>query len=186
MGIPPRSSDPKHFLTSRSVTELLPVDTEETPFYYMFEVQCTSCREHHPNHIGVSQFVRFPTISPRPLAPPAPPLTRPQEEREIHGSRGEANLVWRCKNCQRESSASIKAGPFAYNYTEPATEQKILTFECRGCEFVGFKPDGEWKAKAIEKDSKFKVDLEDMEWYDYDDKVKEEVSVQNVVFKISR
>ena len=44
---------------------------------------------------------------------------------------------------------------------------------------------GEWKAKAIEKDSKFKVDLEDMEWHDYD-KVTEEVSVQNVVFKISR
>ena len=35
----------------------------------------------------------------------------------MSGSRGEANFVWRCKNCKRESSASIMGeearGPLA-------------------------------------------------------------------------
>lgn len=60
------------------VTDLLPIDTEEAPFYYTFKVQCTSCREVHPNWVSVSRF----------------------ENNEISGSRGEANFVWRCKNCK--------------------------------------------------------------------------------------
>jgi hypothetical protein len=40
---------------------------------------------------------------------------------------------------KRESSASIKSGPAAYEQTEPAKPQKILEFDCRGLEFVEFK-----------------------------------------------
>lgn len=39
------------------VTDLQPEDTEQTPFYYTFKVQCTSCREVHPNWVSVSRFV---------------------------------------------------------------------------------------------------------------------------------
>lgn len=109
-----------------------------------------------------------------------------QEIRPLSASRAEANLVWRCKNCQRESSANIKSGPNAYVHEEPATEQTILTFECRGCDFVDFKPEGEWKATGIEKGGEFSVDLSEGDWYDYDEKVKAEVSVVGVEFRITR
>ena len=39
------------------VTDLQPTDTEETPYYYTFKVQCTSCREVHDNWVGVSRHV---------------------------------------------------------------------------------------------------------------------------------
>jgi len=82
----------------------------------------------------------------------------------MSGSRGEANFVWRCKNCkvrkllprrrcfksfqftkcrfrQRESSATINAAPSPYQQTEPAKAQKILEFDCRGLEFTEFLPE---------------------------------------------
>lgn len=59
----------------------------------------------------------------------------------MSGSRGEANFVWKCKNCKRESSASIIAAPTAYEQTEPAKKQKIIQFDCRGLEFVEFNPE---------------------------------------------
>jgi hypothetical protein len=40
-----------------SVTDLRPTDTADTPYYYTFKVQCTSCRETHANWVGVSRHV---------------------------------------------------------------------------------------------------------------------------------
>lgn len=42
---------------------------------------------------------------------------------------------------QRECNASIKEAPKAYTSAEPPTRQKILEFDCRGLEFVEFKPE---------------------------------------------
>jgi len=42
---------------SDRVTDLRPNDSEDNPFYYMFKVECTSCREVHPNLVGVNRFV---------------------------------------------------------------------------------------------------------------------------------
>jgi len=42
---------------------------------------------------------------------------------------------------QRESSATIKAPPIAYQQTSPPTRQKILEFDCRGLEFTEFQPE---------------------------------------------
>jgi hypothetical protein len=77
---------------------------------------------------------------------------------EVSGSRGEANFVWKCKNCkvflpaslsmrhkltrlQREHSANIKAAPASYAQTDPPKTVNILEFDCRGLEFVEFKAD---------------------------------------------
>lgn len=40
------------------MTNLRPDDSEANPFWYMFKVQCTSCRETHANYVGVNRFVR--------------------------------------------------------------------------------------------------------------------------------
>lgn len=42
---------------------------------------------------------------------------------------------------QRESTATIKAGAKPYAQVEPAKPQNILEFDCRGLEFVEFKPE---------------------------------------------
>ncbi|THW75550.1 DUF866-domain-containing protein [Aureobasidium pullulans] len=165
------------------VTDLAPIDTEDSPFYYTFKVQCTSCREVHPNWVSVSRF----------------------EQNEVSGSRGEANFVWKCKNCkvglltwlfrrprvltqpQREHSATIKEAPKAYAQNDTPKSQKIIEIDCRGLEFVEFKPDGEWKATGIDSNTKFDaIDLTEGDWYDYDEKASEEVSIQGQKWEIKR
>ncbi|KAH6676131.1 DUF866 domain-containing protein [Plectosphaerella plurivora] len=149
----------------QGVTNLRPVDTEAESFWYTFKVQCTSCREVHPNTIAVNRF----------------------EQNEMSGSRGEANFVWKCKNCKRESTANIKAAPTAYERQEPAKRQKIIEFDCRGLEFVEFLPEGQFLADGAETTTKFTgVELTDGEWYDYDDKAGEEVSIKDLVWDIQR
>ncbi|KAH6885798.1 hypothetical protein B0T10DRAFT_491645 [Thelonectria olida] len=147
------------------VTNLRPNDSEENPFWYMFKVQCTSCRETHGNYVGICRF----------------------ETNEMSGSRGEANFVWRCKNCKRESSASFKSSPTAYEQTEPAKSQKIIEFDCRGLELMDFKPEGEWLADGVDSGTKFKeIELVEGDWYDYDEKAGEEVSINDLKWEIRR
>lgn len=64
---------------------------------------------------------------------------------------------------------------------------KILEFDCRGLEFVEFKPDGEWLAEGPESGSKFTaIDLTEGDWFDYDEKSGEEVSITGVKWDIVR
>ncbi|RKL23833.1 hypothetical protein BFJ68_g994 [Fusarium oxysporum] len=108
----------------QGVTNLRPDDTQDNPFWYMFKVQCTSCRETHANHVGVNRF----------------------ETNEMSGSRGEANFVWKCKNCK-----------------------------------------GEWLAEGVETGTKFTgIDLEEGEWFEYDEKSNEEVSINDVKWEVRR
>ncbi|KUJ23138.1 LSM-domain-containing protein [Mollisia scopiformis] len=135
------------------VTELRPDDTADNPFWYTFKVQCTSCRENHSNNVSVSRF----------------------EQNEMSGSRGEANFVWKCQFCKRESSATIKAAPIAYQQASPPTRQKILEIDCRGLEFTEFHPEGEWLATGLESGTKFTaIDLSEGDWFDYDEKAGDE------------
>ncbi|KZM27797.1 hypothetical protein ST47_g1062 [Ascochyta rabiei] len=139
------------------VTDLRPLDTEDAPFYYTFKVQCTSCRETHPNWVSVSRF----------------------EQNEVSGSKGEANF--------REHSANIKAAPAAYERTDPPKMMNILEFDCRGLEFVEFKPDGEWLAKGEDSGTKFEnIELHEGEWFEYDEKASDEVSITNLVWEVRR
>ncbi|CAK7201960.1 hypothetical protein SEUCBS139899_004676 [Sporothrix eucalyptigena] len=147
------------------VTNLRPADTEDAPFWYTFKVQCTSCRETHANWVGVSRF----------------------EQNEMSGSRGEANFVWKCKNCKRESTATIKTAAKPYEQVEPAKAQSIIEFDCRGLEFTEFKPEGEWLADGLESNTKFTgIDLTEGDWFDYDEKAGEEVSIQGQKWEIRR
>ncbi|MCJ1332564.1 hypothetical protein MMC10_009257 [Thelotrema lepadinum] len=147
------------------VTDLLPVDTPDDPHYYNFKVQCTSCREVHPNWVGVNRH----------------------EMNEVSGSRGEANFVWRCKMCKRESTATILDAAAKYVQQSPPKAQQVIKIDCRGLEFVEFKADGEWAATGSESGTKFTgIDLDQGEWYDYDEKVGEEVSIKDVKWAISR
>ncbi|KAM0804444.1 hypothetical protein BDR22DRAFT_878935 [Usnea florida] len=147
------------------VTDLLPLDTSDEPYFYTFKVQCTSCRETHPNWISVNRH----------------------EQNEVSGSKGEANFVWRCKSCKRESTATVKNPPQAYTHASPPKRQKIIEFDCRGLEFVEFKSDGQWQARGLESPTTFSgIDLQEGEWFDYDEKAGEEVSIIDLKWEIIR
>jgi hypothetical protein len=86
----------------------------------------------------------------------------------MSGSRGDANFVFKCKNCkvahacysvqaigdsppknppgliqqlsyQRESSATIKEAPKPYVHSSPPQKANIIEFDCRGLEFTEFR-----------------------------------------------
>jgi len=60
-------------------------------------------------------------------------------------------------------------------------------FDCRGLEFVEFIAEGEFLATGTESGTKFSgIELPDGEWYDYDEKSGEEVSITNVEWEIRR
>ncbi|TKA33625.1 hypothetical protein B0A50_00461 [Salinomyces thailandicus] len=110
-----------------------------------------------------------------------------KETNEQSGSRGDANFVWRCKNCKREHSANMIETPKSYPQQSPPKPKNIITMDCRGLEFLEFKPDGAWKAIGTESGTKFSdIDLTEGDWYDYDEKVSEEVSIKDVKWEIRR
>ncbi|TKA76269.1 hypothetical protein B0A55_01847 [Friedmanniomyces simplex] len=65
--------------------------------------------------------------------------------------------------------------------TSPTQPKNILTLDCRGLEFVQFKADGAWKATGVDSGTKFAdIDLTEGEWFEYDEKAGEEVSIKDV------
>ena len=49
------------------------------------------------------------------------------------------------------------------------------------------KSQGEWEAKGLESGTKFSaIDLADGEWFDYDEKAGEEVSIKDIKWQIRR
>ncbi len=105
------------------------------------------------------------------------------------GSRGEASFVWKCQSCKRQSTATIIDAPKPYAFSEPAKKQNIITIDCRGCEFTEFRPDGDWTAKGTDSGTKFEIgegQLAEGDWYDYDEKAGEEVSVKEAKWEIRR
>lgn len=67
----------------------------------------------------------------------------------------------------------------------PPTKQVIIEFECRGCEFTEFRVEGEWIADGLTESKFDSINLAE-DWYDYDEKTSEEVSVKEVGWAIRR
>jgi len=156
------------------VSQLQPVDSKEQPKFYVFRVQCTSCWEVHDKAIGMSRWDKV--ALPR--------------------SRGEANFVWRCKQCKRDSSASIVTQTIVPYAGEG--EHGLLSIDCRGLQLLEFFPevrqwmrewlmdqDG-WACFGESTQTPFSVDLSDGEWFDYDEKAAAEVSISELKWSIRR
>ncbi|KAI9666739.1 MAG: hypothetical protein M1831_001514 [Alyxoria varia] len=153
-------------------------EDQDSPFWYTFKVQCTSCRETHPNWVGVNRF----------------------ESNQQPGSRGEANFVWKCRLCNRSHTANITGPPNPYrkdSSTPPHMAKKpqpLLTIDCRGLEFIAFDATqgGTWESKGTDSGTKFtgiKFETGDdgaEEWYDYDEKAGEEVWIKECKWDIAR
>lgn len=148
-----------------NVTDLEPLDTPQQPYEYTFRIECTKCREVHGKPVTINRF----------------------EQHEISGSRGEASFVFRCKSCKSEHSAQIARTTAKITEADDGKWVQLVEIDARGIDFIEFIPEGQWTCKGAESLSVFdSVDLEDAEWYDYDENKGEEVSVTDVEWDIAR
>ncbi|KAI8064625.1 DUF866-domain-containing protein [Gongronella butleri] len=137
-----------------NVTDLAPVENKE----WHFKIECNSCHEVDANWISFNR----------------------QEFHDVSGSRGEANLVMRCKFCKRESTAQFETNTKVIPYQDSGKFQKMATFDVRGLELVDFSPKEGWVAKGLESDTVFDdVDLTE-DWADYDEKAGEPVGISGI------
>ncbi|GAA5957260.1 hypothetical protein JCM3765_000406 [Sporobolomyces pararoseus] len=156
--------------TLEGLTDLQPLGED---FNWLFKVKCTSCREEHPNWMGIDAT----------------------EQHEISGSRGEAHLVWKCKMCGREHTISFdesfsrSKAVYTLDDSENQKFAPLAVLECRGCEITQFDPKGVWSAKGAESNTKFEeidLSLEESEWNDYDEKASAPVSIMEFETRIDR
>ncbi len=144
----------------------------------------------------------------------------------MSGSRGEANFVWKCKNCKvlepvsvsgflrwpneghwdrgsprqpskppqrptrkpsrpsRRKSSSSTAGAwslpsFCLRFVAPRSGKSISD----GADYV----QGEWLVDGADSNTKFEgVELTEGEWFDYDEKAGDEVSIKDLKWDIVR
>ncbi|XP_065070012.1 UPF0587 protein v1g245604-like isoform X3 [Rhopilema esculentum] len=145
-----------------SVTSLTP---EGEDFRWYLKLKCLNCGEES------KAFVYLTLIDSVPLK----------------GGRGHASVVSKCKLCSRENSIDIVKDSYKpYNLEDSGKFKKIAQFECRGMEPTDFSPRGGWVANGAESASKFDVDLTEKEWYDFDERSSNPVSIVEFQYKFSR
>ncbi|KAJ2800216.1 hypothetical protein H4R20_004141 [Coemansia guatemalensis] len=144
-----------------NVTGLIPNEEKEA-YNWHFKIRCGSCNETTKTFVTINRVVRT------------------QSGSQISGSRGDANLVMKCKFCKREGSATIVSKPIEYTDKDSGKFASILSIECRGLEPVEFEPRDGWRVVGTESQAKFDVDLTEGEWYDYDEDAGVEISVTEI------
>lgn len=123
----------------------------------------------------------------------------------MKGSRGQANLVTKCKMCSRESSLGkffrhlhnidtliVEPAIILFSDILPDTISKytiedsnkfksIVTFDCRGISIIDFSPRNGFKCCGVETNTKFEdINLEEKEWVDYDERQNQPVGIYDV------
>ncbi|KAH7982371.1 hypothetical protein HPB52_004285 [Rhipicephalus sanguineus] len=100
----------------------------------------------------------------------------------MKGSRGEANLVLKCKLCSRENSMDVLNDKIqAYNADNSSEFVTVVIFECRGVEPVAFDARDGFTATAAESGTIFDdVKFENKEWAEYDEEGKQAVGIYDL------
>ncbi|CAI4056856.1 uncharacterized protein SKDI_03G1470 [Saccharomyces kudriavzevii IFO 1802] len=160
---------------SENVAKVSIDNTSESRAEFTFDLQCTSCRELHDSKIMINTF----------------------EEHAMPSSKGTASFLMKCKFCSKELSVNVSIFESEY-LTDQADHEwaklkdvrkkhalsKVkensflpLVFDCRGCELVKFYPDNITFKVLLNSGKVMACQLEDNEWYDYDDDSGEEVTM---------
>uniref|UniRef100_A0A1E1WYH3 Uncharacterized protein n=1 Tax=Amblyomma aureolatum TaxID=187763 RepID=A0A1E1WYH3_9ACAR len=102
----------------------------------------------------------------------------------MKGSRGEANLVLKCKLCSRQNSVDVLNDKLqTYTADSASNFATVAVFECRGVEPVAFDARDGFSAEATGSGTVFDdVKFESNEWADYDDKGKQAVGIYDLEF----
>jgi len=108
-----------------------------------------------------------------------------EERFPMKGSKGNANLIYKCKMCSRDCSVDILPEMIAkYTIDDSNTFKTIVGFDCRGLSIIDFSPRIGFVCEGIENGTKFnEVNLEDKEWVDYDEKSNVSVGIYELKHK---
>uniref|UniRef100_A0A915PU86 Hflx-type G domain-containing protein n=1 Tax=Setaria digitata TaxID=48799 RepID=A0A915PU86_9BILA len=140
-----------------NVTSLEPMG-DWTKFRWHLKLKCTNCGEE-PKHW---QYVIE------------------EEKFNMPGSRGNANILEKCKLCGRMNSLEIVKDSFQ-SYKTSDDYDELIRFDCRGLEPVDFDPRSGWRAVGTESATVFEnIDLTEKEWVDYDEKVAEPTEINEI------
>ncbi|XGW04642.1 hypothetical protein V3C99_015660 [Haemonchus contortus] len=102
---------------------------------------------------------------------------------EVPGSRGEANLVEKCKLCNRVNTVAIVQDSIGkYDAADHNEEwQPMIQLDCRGLEPIDFDPRMGWTAVGTESGTVFEdIDLSEKAWADYDEKAGEATEISDI------
>ncbi|XP_021739079.1 UPF0587 protein C1orf123 homolog [Chenopodium quinoa] len=146
-----------------NVSNILPMGGLDDPnFLYYFKVKCGNCGEvtEKESYVMLGELVPIPK------------------------SRGQANLVQKCKFCGREGTITMipKSGRYLTgDDCEAGKFVRLMSFDCRGLEPVDYSFGGDqWKIITTAGTVFENVDLSDGDWADYDEKKKMPTSVGNL------
>ncbi|XP_076808747.1 CXXC motif containing zinc binding protein-like [Clavelina lepadiformis] len=131
-------------------------------FRWYLKLKCSSCGE-------VSSSWQYVSLS---------------ESTETKGGRGSASMVQKCKMCGRENHLDI-LNEHVKSYTVDTSGQyaPVVAFECRGLEPKEFDIRSGWVVTSCFNTLFEDVDLSEKEWYDYDEKGNQSVSITELTYK---
>ncbi|EFA01755.2 UPF0587 protein CG4646-like Protein [Tribolium castaneum] len=134
--------------------------TNHPNYTFLLKLKCLNCGETSDKWHGITESETFPTKM----------------------GKTETHYLAKCKLCGRENSLDIIEGSNGKYTNEDQDKFKtIVVFDCRGIEPVEFTPGEGWVAKIEESGKVFNdVDLNDAEWVEYDDKIKESVGIYDL------
>jgi hypothetical protein len=145
-----------------NVTNVGPSNPEE--FEWTFNAECTKCRELHEEQIYFNQ----------------------KELHENINSRGESNLIMKCKFCGSIGTMDVVPKSIKFLNQELGGFQPLVVIEGRGWEPKEWIPTGGFKAESLAGTVFDDVDLHEKEWCDYDEKSGESVEIMQVESMISK
>ncbi|CCG25923.1 hypothetical protein CORT_0C05490 [Candida orthopsilosis Co 90-125] len=145
-----------------NVAKVQPVDDEIYPHDYKFKFQCNGCKTVHPNPVQIN---RFETI-------------------QVTGFRRLANILIKCKACQRERYAIIsKVGPGCIQVENDGVGGDefcdILKIHTHGMRILEFIPDDQYECVTTYGKLIQGIGLLDGKW-DESDEEGTELKISNV------
>ncbi len=142
------------------------LDADDARFYC--KVRCTQCGERSDEPVYLTAH----------------------EEMELPTGRDTANLVYKCKLCERvhwvkvvEVAPASEGGATRHTLSVEEDEYaRLAVFECRGVELEEWEPRGNWIVRSSGGSEWTGVDLSE-EWSEYDERADAAVGVYEVESK---
>ncbi|CAL4137476.1 unnamed protein product, partial [Meganyctiphanes norvegica] len=132
-------------------------------FQYVIKIRCNSCNEVCDKWLYISA----------------------DESAEIPGSRGNANMVYKCKLCKKTHTLDVLLQHRKpYTIDDVPNFKEIIAFECRGISVVEFKFADGWSCEGSESGTKFEDLCLDEDWCDYDEESNQPVGISELESKI--
>ena len=144
-----------------NVTDLRPISYEEHRWY--LKLKCSGCGEPY------SQW-QYAT---------------PTETHTLTKGKGVCHISTKCQLCGRTNTLEILPNSYAsYSADKNEQFQSLVNFECRGLEPVDFDPRIGWQCVGADSGTPFEdIDLNELEWADYDEKAGQPVEINEIAHR---